>query len=125
MNLEIPETIKTWSQFFHPLVMWILFFTAVYALYLGWQIRRTRNAPKELRQELVINNGKLIIGPHLFVGLSMVGLIATSASLVPYMQKGNDLARYSHISLNAILLALFSWQAITGVQIVQKIVSNL
>ncbi len=156
MNLEIPETIKTWSQFFHPLVMCVLFFTAIYALYLGWQIRRTRNAPKELRQELVkqnfsgrhhrvgsillalmvlgalggmavtyINNGKLIIGPHLFVGLSMVGLIATSASLVPYMQKGNDLARYSHISLNAILLALFSWQAITGVQIVQKIVSNL
>ena len=156
MNLEIPEIIKTWSQFFHPLVMWILFFTAVYALYLGWQIRHTRNAPKELRQELVkqnfsgrhhrvgsillalmvlgalggmavtyINNGKLIIGPHLFVGLSMVGLIATSASLVPYMQKGNDLARYSHISLNAILLALFSWQAITGVQIVQKIISNL
>ena len=156
MNLEIPETIKTWSQFFHPLVMWVLFFTAIYALYLGWQIRRTRNAPKELRQELVkqnfsgrhhrvgsillalmvlgalggmavtyINNGKLIIGPHLFVGLSMVGIIATSASLVPYMQKGNDLARYSHISLNAILLVLFSWQAITGVQIVQKIVSNL
>ena len=75
MNFEIPETIKTWSQFFHPIIMWILF--------------------------------------------------ATSASLVPYMQKGNDLARYSHISLNAILLALFSWQAITGVQIVQKIVGNL
>ena len=156
MNLEIPETIKTWSQFFHPLVMWILFFTAIYALYLGWQIRRTRNAPKELRQELVkqnfsgrhhrvgsillalmvigalggmavtyINNGKLIVGPHLLAGLGMVGIIATSASLVPYMQKGNNLARYSHISLNAILLALFSWQAITGVQIVQKIVSNL
>ena len=156
MNFEIPETIKTWSQFFHPLVMWILFFTAIYALYLGWQIRRTRNAPKELRKELVqqnfsnrhhrvgsillafmvigalggmavtyINSGKLIVGPHLLVGLGMVGLITTSASLVPYMQKGNNLARYSHISLNAILLALFSWQAITGVQIVQKIISNL
>ncbi|VEP13078.1 conserved membrane hypothetical protein [Hyella patelloides LEGE 07179] len=156
MNFEIPETVKTWSQFFHPLVMWILFFTAIYSLYLGWQIRRTRNAPKELRQELIkqnfsnrhhrvgsillalmvlgalggmavtyINNGKLIVGPHLLAGLGMVGLIATSVSLVPYMQKGNSLARYSHISLNGILLALFGWQAITGVQIVQKIISNL
>ena len=156
MNLEIPEAIKTWSQFFHPVLMWIIFATAIYALYLGWQIRRTRNAPKELRKELVqqnfgnrhhrvgsillalmvlgalggmavtyINNGKLFVGPHLLAGLGMVGLIATSASLVPYMQKGNDLARYAHISFNAILLALFSWQAITGVQIVQKLISNL
>lgn len=148
--------IKTWSQFFHPFVMSILFFTAIYALYLGWHIRRTRNADKEVRKELVkqnfsekhhrvgsillafmvlgalggmavtyINNGKLILGPHLLVGLGMVGLIATSASLVPYMQKGHDLARYSHISLNAILLGLFGWQAITGIQIVQKIISKL
>ena len=41
------------------------------------------------------------------------------------MQKGNHLVRYSHISLNAILLGLFSWQAITGVQIVQKLISDL
>ena len=156
MNFEILETLKTRSQFFHPLVMWVLLFTAIYALYLGWQIRRTRNAPKELRKELIkqnfsdrhhrvgsvllaaivlgalggmavtyINNHKLIFGTHLLAGLGMVGLVATSASLVPYMQKGNDLARYSHISLNGILLALFSWQAITGMQIVQKIISNL
>ena len=133
-----------------------MFFTAIYALYLGWQSRRTRIAPKEVRKELVkqnfsirhhrvgsilfafmvvgalggmavtyINNGKPFVGSHLLAGLSMVGLIATSASLVPYMQKGNDLARYSHISLNVILLVLFSWQAITGVQIVQRLISNL
>ena len=72
-----------------------------------------------------INNGKLFFGPHLLVGLGMMGLIATSASMVPFMQKGNDTARYTHISLNAILVGLFSWQAWTGVEIVQKILSKM
>ena len=44
-----------------------------------------------------INNGKLFFGPHLLVGLGMMGLIATSASMVPFMKKGNDTARYTHI----------------------------
>ena len=156
MNFEIPEAVKVWSQFFHPLFMWVLFGTAAYALYLGWQIRRTRNADKEERKELVkkqfkdkhhqlgsallalmvlgsiggmavtyINNGKLFFGPHLLAGLAMTATIATSASLVPFMQKGQDWARYTHIGLNALLLGLFSWQAVTGMQIVQKIISNL
>ncbi len=156
MNFEIPEVVKTYSQFFHPLFMWVLLGTTVYALYLGWQIRRTRNADKEERKELVkkqfanrhhkigsvilalmivgsiggmavtyINNGKLFFGPHLLAGLGMMSLIAISASLVPLMQKGTDWARYTHIALNVTLLGLFSWQAVTGMQIVQKIVSNL
>jgi hypothetical protein len=41
------------------------------------------------------------------------------------MQKGNDFARYSHITLNIILLGLFGWQAITGMQIVQRIIEKL
>ena len=72
-----------------------------------------------------INNGKLFVGPHLLAGLGMTGLIAVSASLVPYMQKGNDLARTTHVSLNVLLLGLFGWQAITGMQIVQKIVDRM
>nr|WP_265264702.1 DUF4079 domain-containing protein [Spirulina subsalsa] len=71
-----------------------------------------------------INNGKLFVGPHLLAGLGMTGMIAVSASLVPFMQKGNDIARYTHISLNVALLGLFSWQAFTGVQILQRIISN-
>lgn len=71
-----------------------------------------------------INNGKLFVGPHLIVGLIMTVLIASSAALVPFMQKGNDAARYSHITLNAALVGLFGWQAITGTQIIQKILSN-
>jgi uncharacterized membrane protein len=55
----------------------------------------------------------------------MTATIATSAALVPYMQKGNDFARYTHITLNIILLGLFGWQAITGMQIVQRIIEKM
>jgi hypothetical protein len=71
-----------------------------------------------------INNQKLFVSPHLLVGLGMTALIAISASLTPFMQKGNGIARYSHISINIALLGLFGWQAVTGTQIVQKILSN-
>ena len=156
MNWEIPEAVKTWSQFGHPILMWVLLGMSVYALYLGVQIRRTRNADKEVRKKLVkknfnnrhhqvgslllalivlgtiggmavtyINNGKLFVGPHLLAGLGMMGMVAVSASLVPYMQKGNDVARFSHIFLNIAMLGIFSWQAVTGMEIVQKIISKL
>ncbi len=71
-----------------------------------------------------INNGKLFVGPHLLVGLGMTSMIAVSASLAPLMQKGHNWARYTHIVLNAGLLALFSWQAVSGVQIIQNILSK-
>jgi len=156
MNLEIPESIKTWSQFIHPILMWVLLAMTIYALYLGLKIRKTRSAEGEARKELVkgkynvkhyqlgsvllafmvigsiaamavtyINNGKLFVGSHLLAGLGMTGLIATSASLSPFMQKGQDWARITHIALNIVLLGLFSWQAVTGMQIVQKIISKL
>jgi len=72
-----------------------------------------------------INNGQLFVGPHLLAGLGMTGLIATSASLSPFMQKGQNWARYSHIFLNILLLLLFGWQAITGIEIVLKIISKM
>ncbi|OKH22708.1 DUF4079 domain-containing protein [Chroogloeocystis siderophila] len=71
-----------------------------------------------------INNQKLFLGPHLLVGLAMTGIIAVSASLSPFMQKGQNWARYTHIVLNSVLLALFSWQAVSGVQIIQNILSK-
>lgn len=71
-----------------------------------------------------INNQKLFFGPHLLIGLSMTAMIAVSASLSPFMQKGQNWARYTHIVLNAALLALFSWQAVSGVQIIQNILSK-
>jgi hypothetical protein len=156
MSFEIPESIKVYSQFGHPLIMWVLLALTVYALYLGIQIRRTRSAEGDAKKQLIqgkfnirhhqigslllalmvlgtlggmavtyINNGKLFVGPHLLVGLGMTGLIATSAALTPYMQKGHDWARYSHIFLNVTLLGLFGWQAVTGMQIVQRVVEKM
>ena len=71
-----------------------------------------------------INNGKLFVGPHLLVGLAMTGIVALSTALVPFMQKGNDTARYTHITLNIVMVGFFGWQAVTGVQIVQRILEN-
>ena len=68
-----------------------------------------------------INNGKLFVGPHLLVGLAMTGLIAMAAALSPLMQAGNVLARKLHVGLNMTLVSLFLWQAVSGMQIVQKI----
>jgi uncharacterized membrane protein len=71
-----------------------------------------------------INNGKLFVGPHLLAGLGMTGLIAFSASLSPFMRKGANWARATHILLNFGLLGLFIWQAVSGVEIVLRIISK-
>lgn len=156
MNLVIPESVKVWSQFIHPALMWVLLALSIYALYLGIQVQRTRYADGDVKKELIkgkynvkhyqigsvllalmvigaiaamavtyINNGKLFVGSHLLAGLGMTALIATSASLSPFMQKGQNWARFTHIALNVVLLGLFGWQAITGVEIVQRIISKM
>jgi hypothetical protein len=156
MSTEMIESIKVWSQFFHPILMWVIFIAMGYALYLGMKVRKTRSAQGEEKKELIkgrynvkhfqvgsvllalmvmgsiggmaityINSGKLFVNPHLIVGLSMTGLIAVSAALSPFMQKGNDWARYTHIFLNVGLLGLFGWQAVTGMDIVQRIINRL
>lgn len=156
MSFEIPESVKVYSQFGHPILMWVLFGLTLYAMYLGIQLRRIRSAEGEVKKELIkgrftirhhqigslllalmvlgtlgamavtyINNGKLFLGSHLLAGLGMTGLIVTSASLTPWMQKGHDWARYTHITLNVVLVGLFSWQAVTGMQIVQRIVDRM
>lgn len=156
MNLPIPDSVKVWSQFIHPSLMWVLLAVSIYAMYLGIQVQRTRYADGDVKKELIkgrynvkhyqvgsvllalmivgslgamavtyINNGKLFFGSHLLAGLGMTGIIATSASLSPFMQKGQNWARFTHIALNVVLLGLFGWQAITGVQIVQRIISKM
>lgn len=155
MNLALSPSVKYWSNFFHPILMWVLLFASVYAAYLGLQVQRTRNAQGEEKKELIkgrynvrhyqfgsiilalmisgavgamavtyINNGKLFFGSHLLVGLGMTSLIGFSASLAPFMQKGANWARVTHIVLNFTLLGLFAWQAVSGVQIVQKLLSQ-
>ncbi|MFM8606026.1 MAG: DUF4079 domain-containing protein [Cyanobium sp.] len=68
-----------------------------------------------------VNNGKLFVGPHLLVALGMLSLIAVAAALAPLMQAGNELARKAHVGLNMTLVTLFLWQAVTGMQIVNKL----
>lgn len=72
-----------------------------------------------------INNQKLFVGPHLLVGLGMTAMIATSAAMTPFMQKGATWARLIHVGLNMSLVTLFGWQAVTGLDIVQRIISKL
>ncbi|KAK9822218.1 hypothetical protein WJX81_007915 [Elliptochloris bilobata] len=68
-----------------------------------------------------LRTGKLFPGPHLYAGAAIVVLWALAASLVPYMQKGNDTARSIHIAANTVNLGLFAWQLPTGFEIVQKV----
>jgi hypothetical protein len=70
-----------------------------------------------------LKNGKLILGPHLFVGLAVATLVIATASLGPSLQKGKDWARGLHVALNGTVLVLFGWQAISGVAIVQKLLT--
>ncbi len=68
-----------------------------------------------------LNNGKLFVSPHLLVGIAMVSLIALAAALSPLMQQGNLIARKVHVGLNMTLMTLFLWQAVSGMQIANKI----
>jgi Protein of unknown function (DUF4079) len=156
MSFVLPESVKVYSQFFHPVLMWVLFALTLYAFYTGMKVRKTRSATGDEKKELIkekfntkhyqlgslilslmvlgsigamaityINSGKLFVNPHLIAGLSMTGMIAVSASLSPYMQKGVEWARYTHIALNTAIVGLFGWQAVTGVQIVQNILKRM
>ncbi|MEB3261717.1 MAG: DUF4079 domain-containing protein [Cyanobacteriota bacterium] len=71
-----------------------------------------------------LNNGKLFVGPHLLVGIGMTSLVALAVALVPLIQQGNLLARKAHVGLNMLMMTLFLWQAVTGMQILNKIWEN-
>ena len=72
-----------------------------------------------------VNNGKLFVGPHLLIGLGMTGLIASSAALVPFMQRGNEIARVTHIGINTVVVSLFGWQAVSGMEILGRIIGRM
>ena len=71
-----------------------------------------------------VNNGKLFVGPHLLVGIAMSTMLVLAAALSPLMQQGNLIARKLHVGLNMGVFTLFLWQAVTGMQIVNKIWEN-
>jgi len=68
-----------------------------------------------------LNNGKLFVGPHLLVGIGMTCLVALAVGLIPLIQQGNLIARKLHVGLNMLMMTLFLWQAVTGLQILNKI----
>ena len=53
MSPDILQTLKVWSQFLHPILMWVLFGLTIYALYLGMKVRKTRSAQGEEKKELI------------------------------------------------------------------------
>ncbi len=71
-----------------------------------------------------LNNGKLFVGPHLLVGIGMTCLVALAVALIPLIQQGNLIARKAHVGLNMLMMTLFLWQAVTGMQILNKIWDN-
>lgn len=156
MPFEIPKSVIVYSQFVHPILMWVLLALTSYALYLGIQWRRARTAEGDVKKELLkgkfnvkhyyvgsivlalmvmgsigamastyLNSGKLFVNPHLLIGLGMTGLIALSAALSPFMQKGQEWARYTHIVINVAILGLFGYQAVSGMDIVQRIIDRM
>ena len=72
-----------------------------------------------------LNNEKLFVGPHLLVGAAMAMMIALAASLSPLMLQGQArvkvIARKFHVGLNMGLMTLFLWQAVSGMQILNRI----
>ena len=71
-----------------------------------------------------LNNGKLFVGPHLLVGLAMTGMIAAASPHTPFVQRGNVVARKTHVGLNMGMLTLFLWQAVSGMQVMNRIWTN-
>jgi hypothetical protein len=71
-----------------------------------------------------LNNGKLFVSPHLLVGIGMTCLVALAVALIPLVQQGNLIARKAHVGLNMLMMTLFLWQAVTGMQILNRIWEN-
>ena len=71
-----------------------------------------------------LNNGKLFVGPHLLVGIGMTCLVTLAVALIPLIQQGNLIARKAHVGLNMLMMTLFLWQAVTGMQILNRIWEN-
>jgi uncharacterized membrane protein len=76
MTPEILKSIKVWSQFIHPVLMWVLLALTVYALYLGMKVRKTRSAQGNEKKELI--KGKFNL-KHYQVGSLLLALMVVGA----------------------------------------------
>ena len=69
--------------------------------------------------------GKLFVSPHLIGGLGAICLAALAGSLVPFLQRGKTWARTTHIVLAVGLVILSLSQAVTGINIVRIMLSEI
>ena len=68
---------------------------------------------------------KLFLSPHLIGGLAAICLAALAGALAPFLQRGKVWARKTHIGLAVLLVILSVSQAITGVNIVRIMLSEI
>src|ERR671932_2906754 len=88
MNLVIPDSLKVWSQFIHPSLMWVLLALSIYALYLGIQVQRTRYADGDVKKELI--KGRYNV-KHYQIGSVLLALMVVGAiggMAVTYINNG-------------------------------------
>lgn len=89
INSQMPILAKSFISFFHPVLMSGTLIGTFYALYLGIQTRRTRNAPSETRKQLI--KGKYGL-KHFYSGSGLLtfwvigSLIGMAATYVLYEQ---------------------------------------
>ncbi|OAB59971.1 hypothetical protein AY600_04215 [Phormidium willei BDU 130791] len=84
----IPESIKPWLNFVHPLLMWVMLAIAIYALYTGLKVRKLRSASGEEKKELVQGDFR---SKHFKIGsLLLVGIVlgAIGGMSVTYINNG-------------------------------------
>jgi hypothetical protein len=76
MTLVILETIKVWSQFIHPILMWVLLGLTIYALDLGMKARKIRSAQGDEKKALI--KGKYNLR-HYQVGSLLLALMVVGS----------------------------------------------
>ncbi|QVL52698.1 MAG: DUF4079 domain-containing protein [Cyanobium sp. M30B3] len=110
-------------SFVHPLLMWVLLGLMLYSGYLGFKASQIRQVDAAERKEMIpLRYGQR----HAALGRWIVALsllVLATAALGPALQKGQDWARGLHVGLNGLIVLLFGWQAITGIAIVNKLLS--
>lgn len=88
MSFDTFEALKPYLGFFRPMLMWVLLVVALYAVYLGVQVRKTRLAEGDRKKELV--KGRFAIRHHqmgsVLLGLMVMGAIG--GIVVTYINNG-------------------------------------
>jgi hypothetical protein len=70
-------------------------------------------------------SGEIFPDYHLFGGLGLVCIWASSYALAPFTARGNDWVRNTHVTLNAIGILLFASQIISGWEIAVNVFNEV